>query len=328
MSLDDERWMRWALEISKSSRRIAPPNPWVGAVLVGTNGDEISQGATSQPGGAHAEVVALERAGERAHGATLYVTLEPCHHFGRTPPCTAAIIAAGVQRVVVSVSDPDSQVAGRGIAALRDAGVHVEVGTLADEVARELAPYLWHRRYKRPYVVLKVAATMDGRVAMANGTSQWITSPEARRDAHEVRADSQAILVGAGTVRADDPQLTARTTTGIFEPLRVVLGRAPRDARVHPCWERSGELGAILEELGEHGILQLLVEGGPRTASAFLGEGLVNRVLWYVAPAWAGASGGLSALEQLRTETISELRRGRILAVRQIGEDVRIDVEA
>jgi diaminohydroxyphosphoribosylaminopyrimidine deaminase/5-amino-6-(5-phosphoribosylamino)uracil reductase len=328
MSLNDERWMRWALEISQSARRIAPPNPWVGAVLVGRDGEEISHGATSQPGGAHAEVVALERAGSRALQATLYVTLEPCHHVGRTPPCTAAIVAAGVRRVVVAVKDPDPQVSGRGIAALREAGIDVELDVLSDEVSRELAPYLWHRRTKRPYVVLKVASTLDGRVAMVNGTSQWITSNEARLDAHEVRADSQAILVGAGTVRADDPTLTARTSSGVFEPLRVVLGRAPKNAKIHPCLERSGDLGEVLDELGDRGILQLLVEGGPRTASAFLQEGLVNRVLWYIAPAWAGSNGGLGALEQLRTETISDLRRGRILAVRLMGEDVRIDVVA
>jgi diaminohydroxyphosphoribosylaminopyrimidine deaminase/5-amino-6-(5-phosphoribosylamino)uracil reductase len=327
MSSEDERWMSWALEVSRAARRIAPPNPWVGAVLVSATGDEIACAATAAPGGNHAEIAALQIAGERAGGATLYVTLEPCNHTGRTPPCSAAIVAAGVTRVVVATEDPDSQVAGRGITALREAGLSVDVGVLRHDVERELAPYLWHRRTRRPYVVLKIASTLDGRVAMANGTSQWITSPESRLDAHEVRADSQAILVGARTVRSDDPELTARTPSGRYEPLRVVLGRAPHNAKVHPCLERSGDLGEILDELGELQLLQLIIEGGPRTASAFLSAGLVNKVIWYLAPGFAGADGGLGALENLRTETISDLRRGRILAVRQIGEDVRIDVE-
>ncbi len=327
MSLDDERWMRKALEISRAARRVAPPNPWVGAVIVGLQGDEISSGITGAPGGAHAEVSALQRAGDRARGSTLYVTLEPCNHVGRTPPCSAAVIAAGVARVVVATDDPDARVSGSGISALREAGLTVDLGTCSSDAELELAPYLWHRRFRRPYVVLKVASTLDGRVAMANGTSQWITSAEARLDAHEVRADSQAILVGAQTVRSDDPELTARTASGLYEPLRVVLGRAPINDKIHPCLERSGDLGEILDELGERDVLQLLIEGGPKTASAFLSEGLVNRVIWYVAPGFAGANGGLGALENLRTETISDLRRGRILAVRQIGEDVRIDVE-
>ncbi len=328
MSIDDERWMRWALEISRGARRTASPNPWVGAVIVGANGDEISQGVTAAPGGEHAEIAALQRANQRARAATMYVTLEPCNHFGRTPPCSAAIIASGVTRVVVATEDPDARVSGRGISALRDAGITVDVGTFRDDVEVELAPYLWHRRTGRPYVVLKIASTLDGRVAMANGTSQWITSSDARQDAHEVRADSQAILVGARTVRLDDPELTARTPSGTYEPLRVVLGRAPNNAKVHPCLERSGDLTAILHELGDLNVLQLLIEGGPATASAFVSQGLVNRVIWYVAPAFAGADGGLGALENLRTDTISDLRRGRILALRQIGEDVRIDVEA
>jgi diaminohydroxyphosphoribosylaminopyrimidine deaminase/5-amino-6-(5-phosphoribosylamino)uracil reductase len=162
---------------------------------------------------------------------------------------------------------------------------------------------------------------------MADGSSQWITGEEARRDAHVLRAQSQAILVGAGTVRSDDPVLTARLGDIVLEPLRVVLGTAPEGARIRPCLELSGDLGAVLDELANHDVLQLLVEGGPTTTSAFIEAGLVNHVVWYQAPAFAGGTGTLGALKSLTTPTISALRRGRVVDVRRIGEDIRIDVE-
>lgn len=322
----DDGWMEAAIALAHRARRVSPPNPWVGCVLV-ADGAVVGEGATEPPGSRHAEVVALEAAGERARGATAVVSLEPCAHHGRTPPCSDALIAAGVTRVVVAISDPDPRVAGAGVAALRAAGVEVVEGVRADEATRELTPYLWHRRTGRPFVILKVAATLDGRVAMADGSSQWITSAEARDDGHELRADSQAVLVGAGTVRADDPALTARVPGVVNQPLRVVLGSAPPTARVHPCLERTGDLGAVLDELGGRGVLQLLVEGGPYTASAFVEAGLVNRVVWYVAPALAGARVGLGALSALGTDTMSSLRRGRVLDVRMVGPDVRVEME-
>jgi diaminohydroxyphosphoribosylaminopyrimidine deaminase/5-amino-6-(5-phosphoribosylamino)uracil reductase len=168
---------------------------------------------------------------------------------------------------------------------------------------------------------------MDGQVAMADGTSQWITGEAARHDAHELRADCQAILVGARTVRADNPSLTARLSEGVIEPLRVVLGTVAPDARVRPCLERSGDLALILDELGQLGIVQLLVEGGPTTASSFIEHDLVNEIVWYLAPAFAGSCHGTGALGSLQTKTISELRRGRVVATRQIGEDIRVDLE-
>jgi len=246
---------------------------------------------------------------------------------GRTGPCVEAIVAAGVARVVIGTLDPDSRVSGRGAELLKASGVQVEVGIEEALVQRQLAAYLWHRRTGRPYVVLKIASTLDGVVAMSDGSSQWITGEPARRDAHVLRAQSQAILVGAGTVRADDPVLTARLDDIIIEPLRVVLGTVSADARVRPCLERSGELGLVLDELGEHDVLQLLVEGGPTTASEFLEQGLVNHVVWYQAPAFAGASGTLGALKALSTPTIGALRRGRVVDVTRIGEDIRVDVE-
>jgi diaminohydroxyphosphoribosylaminopyrimidine deaminase/5-amino-6-(5-phosphoribosylamino)uracil reductase len=319
--------MSLAVRAGEKARYHAPPNPWVGALIVGEHGAVIAEGSTQVPGEAHAEIVALRRAGDRARGATMVVTLEPCCHEGRTGPCTDAIVAAGISRVVVGTVDPDARVAGRGIEQLRASGVDVEVGVEEAMVRAQLAAYLWHRVTGRPYVVAKIASTLDGVVAMADGTSQWITGEAARRDAHVVRAQSQAIIVGAATVRLDDPRLTARLDDIVLEPLRVVLGRAPEGARVRPCLEREGELGLILDELAEHDVLQVLIEGGPTTTGAFLEAGLVNHVVWYQAPALAGAQGTLGALKTLSTPTISALRRGRLVDVQRIGEDIRIDVE-
>lgn len=327
MTFDASEMMSRAVHAGEKARFHAPPNPWVGAMVVTPNGVVIAEGHTQIPGESHAEIVALRRAGDAARGATLVVTLEPCCHVGRTGPCTDAISAAGITRVVVGTLDPDSRVAGAGVRALRGAGVDVEVGVEEAVVREQLAPYLWHRVTGRPYVVAKVASTLDGVVAMADGSSQWITGELARRDAHVLRAQSQAIIVGAGTVRRDDPQLTARLDDIILEPLRVVLGTAPEHAKVQPCLERSGELGHVLDELGGLDVLQVLIEGGPTTLSAFLDAGLVNRVVWYQAPAFAGGGGTLSALHALSTPTISALRRGRVVDVRRIGEDVRLDVE-
>src|SRR4051794_34181291 len=234
--------------------------------------------------------MALRRAGA-ARGATAYVSLEPCAHHGRTPPCADALVAAGVARVVVGIEDPDRNVAGRGITCLRDAGIDVEVGVAADAVHDQLAPYLTHRRTGRPFVVLKLAASLDGRTSAPDGSSRWITGEAARRDAHRLRAESDAVIVGAGTVRADDPDLTVRHVDGP-DPLRVVLGKGPVDARVQPALELSGELGDVLDELGRRGVLQALVEGGPTVAGAFHRAGLVDRYVLYLAPALFGGDDG------------------------------------
>ena len=242
----DREQMSHAAAVGRTARLVARPNPWVGAVVVDARGSVVASGATEAVGERHAEVVALDASGHGALGATLYVTLEPCAHTGRTPPCTDRVVASGIARVVVAVLDPDARVQGRGVAALRDAGLVVDVGCLADEVEADLAPYLHHRRTGRPLVVLKWAATMDGRTAAPDGSSRWVTSAAAREDVHRLRADCDAILVGAGTVRRDDPALTVRLSGYDRQPLRVVLGtrargrqgpslpRVPRAAR-RPC---------------------------------------------------------------------------------------------
>ncbi|MEW6152528.1 MAG: bifunctional diaminohydroxyphosphoribosylaminopyrimidine deaminase/5-amino-6-(5-phosphoribosylamino)uracil reductase RibD [Actinomycetota bacterium] len=318
-----EAAMDRALELAASVRLTTSPNPWVGAVVL-PGGFE---GATRPPGGDHAEVVALRAAGPAARGSTLVCTLEPCSHTGRTPPCTDAIVAAGVSRVVVAVEDPDPRVAGRGLARLRAAGVEVETGLRAAEARAQLAPYLKHRTTGRPWVVLKLAATLDGRTAAPDGSSRWITGEEARADAHRLRAESDAVLVGAGTVRADDPRLTARDVEAPRQPLRVVLGHAPDDARAHPALQLSGDLGGVLDELGRRGVVQVLVEGGPTVAGQFHRAGLVDRYVFYLAPALMGGEDGRPVLAGAGAPTMDTAFRGRITAVTRLGPDVRVDLE-
>lgn len=328
----DRECMTRAMAAAGSVRCITSPNPWVGAVVRTADG-RMFEGATQEPGRAHAEVVALAAAGEDASGATLYVTLEPCSHTGRTGPCTEAVIAAGVSRVVVGIEDPDPKVAGSGLARLRDAGIDVTVGVQAEQVANQLAPYLKHRRTGRPWVVLKLAATTDGGTAAPNGTSQWITSPPARADGHRLRAESDAILVGAGTVRRDDPSLTVRDyrppvlpESGSVDPRRVVLGAVPADAKVLPCAEMKGDLGDVLDELGADGVVQLLVEGGASVAGEFHRAGLVDRYVIYLAPALFGGQDARGLFGGHGAFDISELWRGRFVSVDRVGDDLRLEL--
>jgi len=319
----DSEAMGRALALAAGVRTSTSPNPWVGCVVEpGGFG-----GATAPPGGPHAEVAALAAAGSAAEGATAYVTLEPCAHHGRTPPCVDALVAAGVARVVVGIEDPDPLVSGRGIAALRAAGVEVVVGMRAGEVADQLAPYVKHRRTGRPWVVLKLAITLDGRTSAPDWSSRWITGPEARADVHRLRAESDAIVVGAGTVRRDDPALTVRSEPArASRPLRVVLGHIPPGARVQPALELSGDPAAVLDRLGSKGVLQVLVEGGSTVAGAFHRQGLVDRYVLYVAPVLLGGDDGRPVMAGDGAPTLADAWRGRIVSVRQLGEDVRLEV--
>lgn len=318
-----------ALALGASVRATTSPNPWVGCVIEPGG----FAGATSPPGGPHAEASALTAAGRQARGATLYCTLEPCAHQGRTPPCVDAIVAAGITRVVVGVQDPDPQVRGAGVAALRQAGVEVEVGVREHDVRGSLAPYLKHRSTGRPWVVLKLASTLDGRTASPDGSSRWITGPEARADAHRLRAESDAVIVGAGTVRADDPALDVRhvslrgpNAVTDREPMRVVLGRAPVGARAQPLVELGGDLGQVLDDLGSRGVLQALVEGGATVAGAFHRAGLVDRYVFYLAPALLGGDDGRPVLAGAGAPSLADAWRGRIVSVIRLGDDVRVDL--
>jgi diaminohydroxyphosphoribosylaminopyrimidine deaminase/5-amino-6-(5-phosphoribosylamino)uracil reductase len=319
--------MAEAVELGQSVRALTSPNPWVGAVLVPAGDEPVALGATAPPGGPHAETTALELAGASARGATLYVTLEPCSHHGRTPPCADAVVAAGVRRVVVGLEDPDPQVSGRGLARLRAAGIEVTTGVAAEAVQASLAPYLKHRRTGRPWVVLKLATTLDGRTAAPDGTSKWITGPLARADAHRLRAESDAVAVGAGTVRADDPALTVREAPG-RDPLRIVLGSPPPGARVLPALVHDGDPGELLDRLGAEGVVQLLVEGGATVAGDWHRKGLVDQYVLYLAPVVMGGDDGRSVLAGPGAPTMAEAWRGRVTGVRTFGPDVRIDVLA
>jgi len=323
--VDDSEAMQRAIGLAEAVHGTTSPNPWVGCVIESVDG-QVFEGATSPAGGPHAEAVALAAAGDAARGATLWVTLEPCMHQGRTPPCTDAIIAAGVRRVVVAIVDPDRQVFGGGIEVLDDAGIEVVVGVHAEDVRRQLAPYIKHRETGRPWVVLKLAASLDGRTAAPDGTSQWITGGGARADSHALRAECDAIVVGAGTVRADDPSLTVRHGAG-RDPLRVVLGSAPPTAKVHPALEFKGALEDLLDELGRRGVIQVLVEGGASVAGDFHRARLVDKYVLYVAPTLFGGDDGRPVFAGPGAATIADAWRGRMVHVARVGDDLRIDLE-
>jgi diaminohydroxyphosphoribosylaminopyrimidine deaminase/5-amino-6-(5-phosphoribosylamino)uracil reductase len=338
-------FMARALALAARAAGQTAPNPMVGAVLV--QGDEVvGEGWHARAGAPHAEVVALEAAGPRARGATLYVNLEPCSHWGRTPPCADALIAAGVARVVVAMEDPDPRVQGRGLERLRAAGVAVEVGEGRREAERLNRWYVTERRLGRPRVLYKWAATLDGAVATRTGDSRWISGEASRREVHRLRAELDAVLVGVGTVLADDPQLTVRLVPG-RDPLRVVAdrrARTPPTARVLPALvcvgpeappDRVAALAArgcevveaptpaeILQVLDRRGCLGVLLEGGPRLAQAFWDAGLVDEVAAVLAPRVLG--GGLPALPGPGPSTLAGARRLEEVAVRQVGEDVWI----
>ncbi|MGK2958955.1 MAG: bifunctional diaminohydroxyphosphoribosylaminopyrimidine deaminase/5-amino-6-(5-phosphoribosylamino)uracil reductase RibD [Acidimicrobiales bacterium] len=324
--MDDGEAMRQAIDLAASVRSLTAPNPWVGCVIESPNCSRYT-GATQPPGGPHAEIVALAAAGDDAKGSTLWCTLEPCSHHGRTPPCVEAIISAGVKRVVVGIDDPDPRVAGSGIARLREAGIEVVVGVEAEAINAQLAPYLKHRMTGRPWVVLKLAATLDGRTAAPDGTSTWITGEPARIDAHRIRAESDAIVVGAGTVRSDDPLLTVRHVEG-HDPLRVVLGRAPANAKVNPALELEGDLGGVLDELGSRGVLQVMVEGGATVAGAFHRGGLVDRYVIYLAPKLFGGDDARPLFAGPGAPTMADVWEGQIVDVQQLGDDLRVELAA
>jgi diaminohydroxyphosphoribosylaminopyrimidine deaminase/5-amino-6-(5-phosphoribosylamino)uracil reductase len=324
--VDDEVAMGRAIGLAAGVRTSTSPNPWVGCVVESVDG-RVFEGATSPPGGPHAEAAALAAAGDAARGATAWVTLEPCAHEGRTPPCADALVAAGVSRVGVGIEDPDAHVRGAGIARLRDAGLDVEVGTRAAEVAEQLAPYVKHRTTGRPWVVLKLAASLDGRTAAPDGSSRWFTGEAARSDAHRLRAESDAVLVGAATVRIDDPSLTVRHVDGP-DPLRVVLGTAPPGAKVHPCLELGGPLDAVLDELGGKGIVQVLVEGGASVAGDFHRAGLVDRYVVYLAPVLFGGDDARGVFAGPGAVSVDDVWRGRIVSVTPLGDDLRIELAA
>jgi diaminohydroxyphosphoribosylaminopyrimidine deaminase/5-amino-6-(5-phosphoribosylamino)uracil reductase len=350
---NDSQWMARALQLAQRGLNTTSPNPRVGCVLV-KDGKNIGEGWHQRAGQPHAEVLALRAAGSATQGATAYVTLEPCCHFGRTPPCAGALIAAGISRVVIAIQDPNPLVSGQGIAALRAAGIEVECG-LMEAAARELNSGFFSRMSRGlPWVRSKIAASLDGRTALANGTSQWITGEAARSDVQHWRARSCAVLTGIGTVLADDPQLNVRIETE-RQPLRVVVDsalRIPPDAKIitggvliftacnetHkqvalqargaqvvylPGIDNRVDLPAMLRELARRGINEVLVEAGRTLNGALLKARLVDELVLYLAPQLLGdAARGMANLGEL---TQLDQRLNLVWQeVRHVGDDLRI----
>ncbi|MEV8024365.1 bifunctional diaminohydroxyphosphoribosylaminopyrimidine deaminase/5-amino-6-(5-phosphoribosylamino)uracil reductase RibD [Microbacterium sp. NPDC080220] len=307
-------------------------NPQVGAVILSPAGEVLAEGWHHGAGTPHAEIDALSKLGpDAARGATAVVTLEPCNHTGRTGPCAVALIEAGVARVVYAVDDP-GEVSSGGAARLRDAGVEVEGGVLRDEGETLIASWLTVQRLGRPHVTLKWAQSLDGRAAASDGTSQWITGPEARADVHRRRSLADAIVVGTGTVLADDPALTARREDGgLYEdqPRPVVVGvrAVPQEARLRkhprPFMQDEGEdLRDLLDRLRELGAQRVFIEGGPTLAASFLRQGLVDELLVYIAPTLIG--GDRLAVGDIGVATISQQRRLDITGVDRLGDDILV----
>jgi len=341
-------WMRRALDLARDTN--PHPNPRVGAVVVSADGVLVGEAAHRRPGEAHAEAAALLDAAERARGGTLFVTLEPCDHQGRTGPCTRAILEAGIARVVVGIGDPDGRVSGTGIRRLRKAGLSVIENVLATE-AETLDPgYFHHRRTGRPLVTLKLAATLDGQTAAADGSSQWITSSEARAEAHALRAANDAVMVGAGTLRTDDPRLDVRidgydgpqprpivvaglrplpADAAVYQRNPIMyspkeLDRVPAGVDLEVLGHQSGvDLEGMMKDLGQRGIVTLLVEGGPSLARSLLDSELVDHMVLFLGGIVAGGVG--RPMFEGIFETLSKARPLVIISATVVGGDVRID---
>jgi diaminohydroxyphosphoribosylaminopyrimidine deaminase / 5-amino-6-(5-phosphoribosylamino)uracil reductase len=323
--------MRRALDLARTPGVPLGPNPRVGCVLLDARGDVLAGAYHRGAGTPHAEVAALAEAGAAARGGTAVVTLEPCNHTGRTEPCTQALVEAGVARVVFAQADVNP-VAQGGSAALEAAGVDVEAGVLADEAAQVNPAWSFAMLHRRPFVTWKYAATLDGRSAAADGTSQWITSLASRRDVHRLRARCDAIVVGTGTVLADDPWLTVREENGdpaATQPLRVVVGRSevPAGSRVldsaaETLLLRTRDPNEVLSELFARDRQHVWLEGGPTLAGAFLRAGVVDEVVAYLAPVLLGD--GRHALDDAGIQTLAEAVRIDVTDVSRVGADVRV----
>ncbi|MFF1925026.1 bifunctional diaminohydroxyphosphoribosylaminopyrimidine deaminase/5-amino-6-(5-phosphoribosylamino)uracil reductase RibD [Streptomyces sp. NPDC058221] len=344
--------MRRAIALAARGLGSTSPNPVVGCVVLDATGRPAGEGFHQRAGGPHAEIHALRAAGEKARGGTAYVTLEPCNHTGRTGPCAQALVEAGIARVVYAVGDPNPQATG-GADTLRAAGVDAEQGLLAEEAEQGNAAWLTSMRLGRPHVTWKYAATLDGRIAAADATSRWITSAESRADVHRLRAEADAVVVGSGTARTDDPQLGVRGLDGAVQPLRVVVDTAATavrpgarvldaaaptliavaadaDARHLPDESvlrlpraAAGlDIAALLAALHGRGIRSVLLEGGPTLAGAFVAAGVVDRIVGYLAPVLLGA--GPAALADAGISTIAEALRLHVTETVRIGPDLRI----
>ncbi len=353
--------MAMALRLAMKGWGRTSPNPLVGAVVV-RDDQVVGKGFHPKAGEPHAERIALERAGSQARGGTLYVTLEPCNHYGRTPPCTEAVLASGVRRVVIGQTDPNPEVAGGGAQRLREAGIQVEIGVLEARCRRLNEAFNFFVTRKRPFIALKLAATLDGKTATKTGDSRWITNERSRNFVHRLRGGMDSIMVGMGTVRADDPQLTCRWKNG-RDPLRVVvdgsLSLTPDRKIFNPdseagllvftgvaadpekaaVLEASGaevvrveiengfvDLKAVFSTLAERRILSVLIEGGGTLAASALRAGLVDRLYFFYAPKIIGGNGAPGMIGDLGIETMAECLRIKDTRLRRFGEDFMVEV--
>lgn len=357
---EDAGWMRVALGLARRGLGRVWPNPTVGCVIV-REGRVVGRAQTADGGRPHAESLALQQAGEAARGGTVYVSLEPCAHHGLTPPCADGLIAAGISRAVVAMEDPDPRVNGRGIARLREAGLEVTVGCLAEEAAMLNRGFLSRITSGRPMLTLKLAASLDGRIATPSGESRWITGPRARAEVHLMRAQSDAVLVGAGTVRSDNPRLDVREL-GITDadPIRVavtgglnlardshlaetahdtplwLIHHAEADEARKQAWTERGaqlieipfqddgqlDLAAMFGELGQRGLTRVLCEGGGRLSAALLEAGLVDEIVLYTAGLALGEE-GVAAVGSVRIDSLPLAPQFRLTSVDRIGPDIR-----
>jgi len=357
--MNDEKWMKRALRLAEKGRGRTSPNPMVGAVLV-KNGQVVGEGYHARAGEAHAEILALRQAGEEARGSTLYINLEPCIHYGKTPPCAPAVIEAKVRRVVIGMEDPNPLVTGRGLKSLKKAGLDVEIGVLEKECRRLNEAFCKYILKKEPFVILKVAATLDGKIATREGDSKWISGETSRHFVHRMRDQVDGVVVGIGTVLKDDPQLTARIKKG-RDPYRIILDsrlRIAEDAKVignSPSktiiattelaardkierLEKKGvrilildskqgrvDLKNCLSKLGEMGMMSLLVEGGSQVNGSFLDEGLIDKILFFLSPKLIGDREALGIFGGSGKANLKETIPLNELRVRRMGEDILIE---
>jgi diaminohydroxyphosphoribosylaminopyrimidine deaminase / 5-amino-6-(5-phosphoribosylamino)uracil reductase len=355
----DRYFMKMALELAATAKGKTNPNPVVGAILV-KDGLIVGSGLHRKAGEPHAEVHAFRMAGEHAKGATLYVTLEPCSHYGKTPPCANLVKESEVSRVVVAMQDPNPQVAGRGIGLLRDAGIEVDVGILEEEAKLLNERFIHNMLTRTPFVISKVAMTLDGKIAAYNGHSKWITGEESRYNVHRLRNEVDAILVGSGTVLADDPMLTTRLKTGGKNPIRIILDselKTPLEANITdttdaktwivtnenvnsdkikdfeqkgveiltvPKTESGLDLAVLMNQLFEKGVTDLLVEGGSEINGSFLRAGLINKFLIYVAPKVLGGRESRTPFTGSNVETMDQALEVTFHSIENFGEDILI----
>ena len=355
---DEERHMLRALELAELGRGTASPNPMVGALVV-EGGEVLGEGYHRRAGEPHAEVGAVEKAGERARGATIYVTLEPCAHPGRTPPCAELLVRAGLARVVIAMRDPNPLVAGKGAKELSDAGIEVVEGLYGDIAAIQNEAYTKWITTGRPFVTLKMAMSIDGKAATRTGDSRWVSSDASRLDVHRMRAESDAVMVGVGTVLADDPELTAREVAAVRQPVRVVadgLAATPPDSRLadtsvartivavskdstvedRNALEEKGieiveagngpivDLDALLTALGQREVTSVLAEGGPSLAASLWEAGLVDKLVFYVAPKVVGGSEAPGPIGGRGVNEMYDAGDVEIFTVETIGPDLKI----